>query len=199
MVAQHMISGSRCRQVEGQLPSARDDDLVVRRLQHQLQLQPVVVGIVTGDHLIPLVGLHQPRQAEVEGANKQGFHRKGHVASLPVEPELKSLCRRRATEQVLQPGGHPGPLPHGAGRRVHWESAAATVAAYRDRHGVTDPDGPSANPAVATSGPAARIDDELKQRPTKLAASLRAHNLCRPLTCGFTSLTALILRTSLFF
>jgi hypothetical protein len=35
-----------------------------------------------------------------------------------------------------------GPPPADPGRRLLWEQAASTVAAYRDRHGVTDPTNP---------------------------------------------------------
>jgi hypothetical protein len=35
-----------------------------------------------------------------------------------------------------------GPTPADPARRLLWERAASTVAAYRDRHGVTDPTNP---------------------------------------------------------
>jgi len=40
-----------------------------------------------------------------------------------------------------------GPPPERPGQRIQWERAAATVAAYRDRHGVTDPHRPFGEPS----------------------------------------------------
>jgi hypothetical protein len=40
-----------------------------------------------------------------------------------------------------------GPPPERPGRRIQWERAVATVAAYRDRHGVTDPHRPFGEPS----------------------------------------------------
>jgi hypothetical protein len=40
-----------------------------------------------------------------------------------------------------------GPPPERPGQRIQWERAVATVAAYRDRHGVTDPHRPFGEPS----------------------------------------------------
>jgi conjugative relaxase-like TrwC/TraI family protein len=76
------------------------------------------------------------------------------------DPELRQALAERAAliEQradALVAGaiaaGEPwiarlGPPPHDPPARLLWERAAATVAAYRDRHGVTDPTNPVGQP-----------------------------------------------------
>jgi hypothetical protein len=75
-----------------------------------------------------------------------------HVA----DPEMRQALAERAAlieqraealvARALETGEHwlarLGPPPDDPARRMQWQQATATVAAYRDRHGVTDPRDP---------------------------------------------------------
>jgi hypothetical protein len=62
-----------------------------------------------------------------------------------IEQRAEALVARavEAGEPWIRKLGSP---PDDPARRLQWELAAATVAAYRDRHGVTDPVHPFGEP-----------------------------------------------------
>jgi len=100
--------------------------------------------------------------------------------------ERAALIEQRAEGLVARAlaNGEPwltklGPPPERPGQRIQWERAAATVAAYRDRHGVTDPHRPFGEPsgsrpwtrrtdrrrAQAAADEARRISDQAQPTP----------------------------------
>jgi hypothetical protein len=62
-----------------------------------------------------------------------------------IEQRAETLITRAITDS--EPWiAKLGPPPGDPARRLRWDRAAATVAAYRDRHGVTDPTNPFGEP-----------------------------------------------------
>jgi hypothetical protein len=76
-----------------------------------------------------------------------------------------------------------GPPPDEPGRRIQWERAAATVAAYRDRHGVTDRQRPFGEPSAG--GQWTRHEDRRRaQTAASEARRLAAHTRSKPTTAA---------------
>jgi hypothetical protein len=106
-----------------------------------------------------------------------------------TDPEMRQALAERAAliEQRAETlvalaleAGEPwiaklGPPPADPVRRLRWERAAATVAAYRDRHGVTDPANPLGEPKG--SGQWTRRADRRRAQ----AAADEARRIARPI------------------
>jgi conjugative relaxase-like TrwC/TraI family protein len=109
------------------------------------------------------------------------------------DPELRqslteraALIEQRADALVSRAvaAGEPwiarlGPLPADPPARLLWERAAATVAAYRDRHGITDPTNPLGQPH-ADGQPTRRAD---RRRAIAAIAAIAARR-ARQTTAG---------------
>jgi conjugative relaxase-like TrwC/TraI family protein len=82
------------------------------------------------------------------------------AAQRPTDPEMRQALDERAAlieqraeavvTRAIEAGepwiGKLGPPPNEPARRLRWERSAVTVAAYRDRHAVTDPTNPFGEP-----------------------------------------------------
>jgi hypothetical protein len=86
--------------------------------------------------------------------------------------ELQDLIEQRATALASQAidEGQPwvrrvGPPPTNPGRRAAWEQQVRTIAAYRDRHGITGPDPLGAAP----TGHGQRLDHQRAQLAARRA------------------------------
>jgi hypothetical protein len=62
-----------------------------------------------------------------------------------IEQRAEALVSRAIADGEVWIGTL-GPPPDNPAQRLHWERAAATVAAFRDRHGVTDAADPFGEP-----------------------------------------------------
>jgi conjugative relaxase-like TrwC/TraI family protein len=95
---------------------------------------------------------HLPEQAFIAGLIPAARH--------ITDPEMRQALAERAAlieqraeslvARALEAGepwiGKLGPTPEDPNQRLRWERCAATVAAYRDRHGVPDPANPFGEP-----------------------------------------------------
>jgi hypothetical protein len=119
---------------------------------------------VAGD---PVAVLHDRVQRWTDTAAPQRLPEQAFIAGLipaaaehVTDPETRkalaeraALIEQRAEALVARAiaAGEPwigkiGPPPDNPARRLQWERATATVTAYRDRHGVTDPTNPFGEP-----------------------------------------------------